>query len=167
MCKHSDRRRCREGMGPNGENAQRGARHKNTLRNHINNNANRMPNRDRENSFPNSNQGHKSINSSPASSRLRVVNMNGNTERRGSSTRTSPIPIVNSTPPKTVSPFSASPPRSPAVPNVYSGSKFHDPPSPQVLPRPPTHWFENNENAGVGNCAKLTSVLKVMLKVQA
>lgn len=60
-----------------------------------------------------------------------------------------------------------SPARSP-VPNLaYAGARFSDPPSPKVLPKPPTHWFcAEPFKPKPNNCAEMTSVLKVMLKVQ-
>lgn len=57
----------------------------------------------------------------------------------------------------------------------YAGARFHDPPSPKVLPKPPIHWmaassdgFEGEglaQSSGLAN--EMTSVLKLMLKVQA
>jgi len=53
-------------------------------------------------------------------------------------------------------------------PVAYAGAKFHDPPSPKVLPKPPTHWFNNNnENEAPQTCMEMTNVLKIMLNVQA
>lgn len=48
---------------------------------------------------------------------------------------------------------------------AYAGAKFSDPPSPKVLPRPPIHWM-NKENYAPSS-ADITSVLRVMLKVQS
>ena len=51
---------------------------------------------------------------------------------------------------------------------AYAGAKFSEPPSPKVLPKPPVHWMNTDSNSGLwNNCAEITSVLKVMLKVQS
>ena len=65
----------------------------------------------------------------------------------------------------------ASPSRSPVTNLAYAGAKFSDPPSPKVLPKPPTHWFAEAEHPAItsprlNSCAEMTSVLKGMLKVQ-
>ncbi|XP_013383119.1 proline-rich nuclear receptor coactivator 2-like [Lingula anatina] len=54
----------------------------------------------------------------------------------------------------------------PVVPNAYAGAKYNEPPSPKVLPKPPVHWFMNEENKPP-RCDELTNHLKFMLKVQA
>ena len=50
---------------------------------------------------------------------------------------------------------------------VYAGAKFHDPPAPEHLPKPPTHWFTPMKEAikRDQSCAEMTGVLKVMLRV--
>ncbi|KAI0241490.1 hypothetical protein LSAT2_025601 [Lamellibrachia satsuma] len=51
---------------------------------------------------------------------------------------------------------------------AYAGAKFSEPPSPNVLPKPPVHWMNAESNSGLwNNCAEITNVLKVMLKVQS
>ena len=51
---------------------------------------------------------------------------------------------------------------------AYAGAKFSEPPSPKVLPKPPMHWMSTESNSGLwNNCAEITNVLKVMLKVQS
>lgn len=55
--------------------------------------------------------------------------------------------------------------------SAFAGAKFSDPPSPKVLPKPPVHWMnkENEPSGGSANssCLQMTNVLKVMLNVQA
>ena len=61
-----------------------------------------------------------------------------------------------------------SPSNSP-VPNLtYAGARFSEPPSPKVLPKPPTHWFAAGEQPGQtkSSCVEMTNALKGMLKVQ-
>ena len=54
----------------------------------------------------------------------------------------------------------------------YAGSRFHRPPKPNALPKPPSHWVESNLPAlnHVCNNDPLDTIavqLKGMLKVQA
>ncbi|KAK2144075.1 hypothetical protein LSH36_788g02013 [Paralvinella palmiformis] len=62
--------------------------------------------------------------------------------------------------------------RSPSVspvPNLaYAGARFSEPPSPKVLPKPPTHWFVAGEKPAqsLSSCVEMTNALKGMLKVQ-
>lgn len=56
----------------------------------------------------------------------------------------------------------------------YAGARFHLPPQPEVLPKPPTHWvnnstpfFGNPNTVFHGSCAsEMSSHLKTILKVQ-
>lgn len=57
------------------------------------------------------------------------------------------------------------------VQQSYAGAKFHDPPSPNMLPKPPVHWVSGDtvtkKNYSVlPSCSEMTNVIKVMLKVQ-
>lgn len=73
---------------------------------------------------------------------------------------------------KTSTPSRPPPPPLGNSPSNYAGAKFSEPPSPKMLPKPPTSWMMNKENEEVvidndGSCSQMTSVLRVMLNVQA
>jgi len=52
--------------------------------------------------------------------------------------------------------------------STYAGAKFHDPPSPKALPKPPTSWVSSEISFdSKKSCSEMTSILKVMLKVQS
>lgn len=76
--------------------------------------------------------------------------------------------------PKTPTPSAVLPPPLSVSPSLvnYAGAKFSDPPSPKMLPKPPTSWMMmDKENEVIlpidGSCSQMTSVLRVMLNVQA
>ena len=52
------------------------------------------------------------------------------------------------------------------ISSAYASVKFHYPPLPKMVPKPPIHWLNNGNRDLQNNCAEITNVLKIMLKVQ-
>lgn len=66
---------------------------------------------------------------------------------------------------------------------AYAGAKFSEPPEPNTLPKPPTHWMNSVEQSITGNnsfelanvplilggkcCAEISNQIKILLNMQA
>ncbi len=76
---------------------------------------------------------------------------------------------------KTSTPSKTPPPPLGNSPGNFAGARYYDPPSPKMLPKPPTEWMlTNKENDGEAaiviedrSCTQMTSAIRVMLNVQA
>lgn len=67
-----------------------------------------------------------------------------------------------------MSPRSNTPRSSPSLGCHYAGAKFSEPPSPDSLPKPPTHWNMTSFSKGnMDQYMEISHQLKMILKVQA
>ena len=67
-----------------------------------------------------------------------------------------------------VSPRNSTPRSSPSLGCHYAGAKFSEPPSPDSLPKPPTHWNMTSFSKGnMDQYLEISHQLKMILKVQA
>lgn len=67
-----------------------------------------------------------------------------------------------------VSPKSGTPRSSPSLGCHYAGAKFSEPPSPDSLPKPPTHWNMSSFGMGpIDQYMEISQQLKMILKVEA
>lgn len=49
---------------------------------------------------------------------------------------------------------------------AYAGARFNDPPLPEFLPKPPSHWIVFGEGGAIpASCTDMSSQLKQLLKV--
>jgi len=51
--------------------------------------------------------------------------------------------------------------------NAYAGAKFSEPPSPESLPKPPTHWMNFGAVLEPVTCDNMSTQIKMLLKVAA
>lgn len=117
-------------------------------------------------------QGHRSLSSSPVKSDGSGRGWCSPDAQKEKGRRSQdvhvPVPIpVSRSASGPSSPRDGSPRSSPSLAYHYAGAKFSEPPSPDVLPKPPMHWNMMALSPRKDQYQEISQQLKMILKVQA